>query len=485
MDLLERMIREAEASKPRVRKAATFNEIRKYNHNHGPDGKFSESPGSGGSSPMDKIRSNIKGQSDDMLLSTWKQTKDSTDTASIAVNSVLETELEERGLIKLNDDTFEYEIVSKPKKAPKKTPAAPTNKDNRGNELTKEQAEYFKNSKARDEDGNLMTLYHATDRENVDEFYTSRNGYGGFYMSDTKGVADGYGYKQTYTLYANLENPLTIDAGGKAYDSIEPPEGMGRKYTFGSKSVDTQAIAAYARDSGYDGVIVHNVKEPTGTGTDVIAFNPNQIKAVDNEAPTSSDKIAKFNQNHGPDGRFAESPGTGGGTSSSGKYSQDEKVKAIEDWSDGGYGYVRKAQRGQIADPKRVKQAEAIEEYIAEQPDYGGVIYRGVSKEKPVTFKRGQTLDMNGVSSWSSDEEVAQLFAGGENSRGEDHKYIFNAFSVSGSADIHSIAMNPGEREVLVSQNTKFVVMDVEDRKITIPDTGETTTVTYVTVQSM
>ena len=34
--------------------------------------------------------------------------------------------------------------------------------DSDGNKLTQQQAEYFKNSKVRDEDGNLLKVYHGT-----------------------------------------------------------------------------------------------------------------------------------------------------------------------------------------------------------------------------------------------------------------------------------------------------------------------------------
>lgn len=40
-------------------------------------------------------------------------------------------------------------------------------KDNKGRTLTKEQQDYFKNSKVRDENGNLKSVYHGTDSEFV------------------------------------------------------------------------------------------------------------------------------------------------------------------------------------------------------------------------------------------------------------------------------------------------------------------------------
>ena len=38
-------------------------------------------------------------------------------------------------------------------------------RDSEGKMLTEQQAEYFKNSKVRDTDGNLLVVYHGTDAE--------------------------------------------------------------------------------------------------------------------------------------------------------------------------------------------------------------------------------------------------------------------------------------------------------------------------------
>lgn len=49
--------------------------------------------------------------------------------------------------------------------------------DSNGNKLTEEQAEFFKNSVARDEQGGLLTLYHQTDAD-FTEFKTKSTGAG-------------------------------------------------------------------------------------------------------------------------------------------------------------------------------------------------------------------------------------------------------------------------------------------------------------------
>ena len=70
-------------------------------------------------------------------------------------------------------------------------------KDNTGRELSKQQQEYFKDSKVRDEDGNLIVMNHATpdntftvfgknnQGKNSSKYFKQKGGFGeGFYFSD-------------------------------------------------------------------------------------------------------------------------------------------------------------------------------------------------------------------------------------------------------------------------------------------------------------
>lgn len=44
------------------------------------------------------------------------------------------------------------------------------NVDSEGNKLSKQQVEYFKNSKIRDNSGNLLVMYHGTSSDSIDSF---------------------------------------------------------------------------------------------------------------------------------------------------------------------------------------------------------------------------------------------------------------------------------------------------------------------------
>lgn len=262
--------------------------------------------------------------------------------------------------------------------------------DNQGRTLSKEQQEYFKDSKARDKKGNLLTLYHGTYNDEMFTVFDSEKGFnveaiyltpdlsvsshfgngstirnfdktliprineaktiddlikifnddlnnkieitksysdenGDFYRLETMdGVSSkalGYktgkntysftnfngelketnlfdnlkkealeeaqqnqSYASNYELYANILNPLVVDAKGKPYYKID----------FEGKITNTETISVIAKERGYDGVIVKNVLETSYENQltdDYIVFNSNQIKDVKNTTPTENKDI--------------------------------------------------------------------------------------------------------------------------------------------------------------------------------------------------
>ena len=61
---------------------------------------------------MKKVREMIKSANDKQLLEMWEElVKKNMENTDIAVSAIIETELESRNIIKLNEDTFEYELV--------------------------------------------------------------------------------------------------------------------------------------------------------------------------------------------------------------------------------------------------------------------------------------------------------------------------------------------------------------------------------------
>ena len=92
----------------------------------------------------------------------------------------------------------------------------------------------------------------------------------------TRNSIDSYHSGFLYKNYLNIRKPLIVDAKDEPYHKIK----------YKGEYYNTESLAMYAKERGYDGVIVKNVYETdyeNKKGTDYIVFNPNQIKsATDN-----------------------------------------------------------------------------------------------------------------------------------------------------------------------------------------------------------
>ena len=80
--------------------------------------------------------------------------------------------------------------------------------------LTKEQQEYFKDSKVRDENGNLKVMYHGTDADfnifTYENYGKTGTAYGkGFYFTDSKEAGKSYG-KNLKEVYLDIKKPMEI-----------------------------------------------------------------------------------------------------------------------------------------------------------------------------------------------------------------------------------------------------------------------------------
>lgn len=84
-----------------------------------------------------------------------------------------------------------------------------------------------------------------------------------------------------YACYLSIQKPLEIYAGKKPYWKIE----------FMGKEVNTETIASYAKQNGYDGAIIYDVYETDYENqlcNDYIVFDSRQIKSVYNNGEWSS-----------------------------------------------------------------------------------------------------------------------------------------------------------------------------------------------------
>ena len=108
--------------------------------------------------------------------------------------------------------------------------------DSEGNKLSKEQQEFFKDSKVVDENGNLKVMYHGTETPGFTTFNPSNrkgysDNYNAIFLTDNKDVADTYtNNKGVYPLYVNAENPYVVDVKGQTFHNW-PVKNYDKKYT--------------------------------------------------------------------------------------------------------------------------------------------------------------------------------------------------------------------------------------------------------------
>lgn len=94
-------------------------------------------------------------------------------------------------------------------------------KDSQGNELTQEQAEYFKDSKVRDKYGNLIRLYHGTEAFGFTKLDFDKSDDGiSFFMTDSPDVASSYSGTSRMRSVVKVDNKL---AGQDRIDPYEAP----------------------------------------------------------------------------------------------------------------------------------------------------------------------------------------------------------------------------------------------------------------------
>ena len=166
--------------------------------------------------------------------------------------------------------------------------------------LSPEQEAFFKDSKIRDENGNLKTVYHGTDAE-FDVFNpnnTSSNKWGaGSYLAFDENAGKNYG-KNVKEMYANITSPISDKQKTISFDQYDA---LHRRINDGEPAyredydmydndmdllwdiTDNGQWKKYAQDikdtTGKDGVIMDDM---------AITFSPNQTKYTNNLNPTDS-----------------------------------------------------------------------------------------------------------------------------------------------------------------------------------------------------
>ncbi len=194
--------------------------------------------------------------------------------------------------------------------------------DSTGRQLSQEQAEYFKDSKVRDENGNLKVMYHGTPNGDFTVFKD------GTYFTDNKEYADRYqnpgassistgkvtSNPKTFEVYLDIKKPFDLSdpEARRIYieDYIKGGNAMGidpympaREYAK-IKTIDWmegEDLRDFLIENGYDydGLVLDEGAdggyggEVQSRGNSYVVFSPEQVKRVDNAKPTSDPDIRK------------------------------------------------------------------------------------------------------------------------------------------------------------------------------------------------
>lgn len=156
-------------------------------------------------------------------------------------------------------------------------------------------------SKVVDENGEPLIVYHGSKWAGgpIREFDINP-AYGAMYLSSSKEVAESYipeslneanvddlypgtpELQPVFSLYANARNPLFADAKGDSWRSVE----------FEGEWLSSDDLIDIAMERGNDAVILRNVIDSSTVktpATDLMIFDPNQLKSVDNQGTFSSE----------------------------------------------------------------------------------------------------------------------------------------------------------------------------------------------------
>lgn len=185
--------------------------------------------------------------------------------------------------------------------------------DSLGNKLTVGQAQYFSNSKIRDNSGKLLVCHHGSDVTDISIFDTSKPA--SFFTTD-KGYAQDYANKsdtegKIYDVYLNITNPIDLSTKEQLRfvqekylpwaqeHNIRLPKEliMGKNVPF--NDLADGLFMFLKEDRSYDGIIVNEGVEyainkgrySKSANTSYLPLYSNQIKLITNTNPTKDDNI--------------------------------------------------------------------------------------------------------------------------------------------------------------------------------------------------
>ena len=110
------------------------------------------------------------------------------------------------------------------------------------------------------------------------------------------------------------------------------------------------------------------------------------------------------------------------------------------------------------------QMADYIEDFIDNSPKWEGEIYRGINlpQYELEQLKVGGVIDMQGVSSWTSNFEIAETYSFKNVKRTGNQKIIFHSDGTKQGTSIKHLAHYDFEDEILVSRKARWAISKVE-----------------------
>lgn len=134
----------------------------------------------------------------------------------------------------------------------------------------------------------------------------------------------------------------------------------------------------------------------------------------------------------------------------------EQTYNAIKHYTKAGFRAIR--------DGRAPREEKLIEDFIERHPKYDGKIWRGIAvddeniiKNLYSSYESGDTINMKGISSWSSAESIAHDFT--KNRQGK-FKIVFELENQSG-VGIDHLSEWQGEEEVIQSGKIQYKVIDI------------------------
>ena len=143
--------------------------------------------------------------------------------------------------------------------------------------------QWFGDSKVVDKEGRPLVVYRG-DASGKTSFDNASKGLrlpGNIFFTDSAYIGKQYARgRELYSTHLRLQNPYTVNAEGNDWSEVPAPTEVKEEWGDPDKTMQIDDLARWAHDKGFDGLVVHDVVDQYGDGTQYVVFDPTQIKSA-------------------------------------------------------------------------------------------------------------------------------------------------------------------------------------------------------------